>query len=335
MTTSTSDSTSVPVARSGVPVTPPGPPGTRAAGLEIGLFLLVTFSLTAASTVVALREGVDVRHIADASATGQAAMYLQALWPAVGTLVARLATRTRGPRGGLGFRRVPLRTLLRAWAFAALLTSAPAVLVWGTGLGGFDPTGSAAALGLGTVPGGAVLAAVVVLLVLPLPYLLLALGEDVGWRGLLVTRLAETTGPWGVVMISGAAWAVFHLPLLLWLGGTPAGAPTWWAATMFAVGIVAVGVPLAWMQLRWGIWPGVVAHAVMNAILYHLTDPATVDTGRTGWFATESGLAMAVGATLVALLWWRRAPLLLTAGGGVQAGLRQDRRRRARQEHAA
>jgi membrane protease YdiL (CAAX protease family) len=321
-------STATSLVPSGPTNTSQGQPGTRDARLEIALFLLVTFSLTAVSTAVAFGAGVDVRHIEDASATGQAAMYAQAFWPAVGTLVARLATRGSNDRPALGFRRVPLRTVIRCLGLSALLTTAPAILVWATGLGGFDATGPAVALGLEQLPGGSTLVVAVALVVLPLPYVLLALGEDIGWRALLVTRLAQVTGPRRVVLVSGVAWALFHLPLMLWLGGTPDGAPAWWSTAMFATGIVAVSVPLAWMQLRWGIWPGVLAHAVMNATLYHLIEPATVDSGPTEWFATESGLAMAVIAVAAAALWWRRAPLVREVGGGVQAALRYDQQPR-------
>ena len=245
---------------------------------------------------MALAQGVDVRNIEDASPLGQAVMYGQALWPFVGVLVARLSVGGSLRRAGLGFRRPGWRPLGLAWAYGLGVTLAGGLLVWGTGLGGID-TGPLT----GVVPLG--------LTVLALPYVPLALAEDVGWRGLLVTRLAEVSGPRTVVLVSGFAWAAFHWPLIALLGGTPGGVPAVAAVAMFTVSTLALGAVLASMQLRWGIWPGVLAHAVVNAALYHVLEPMTTEQGATGWFATETGLAAAVVGVAGAWLWLRRFPV--------------------------
>ena len=41
------------------------------------------------------------------------------------------------------------------------------------------------------------------------------LGEEIGWRGYLLFRLAEVTPPRVAAILTGAFHAVFHLPLLL------------------------------------------------------------------------------------------------------------------------
>ena len=81
---------------------------------------------------------------------------------------------------------------------------------------------------------------------------------------------------------------------MLLLGGAPAGVPVLWSLVMFTAGATGLGAVLAWMWLRWGQWPGIVAHAVVNAVAYHLVAPATVERAYTGWFGTESGLAAAL-----------------------------------------
>jgi membrane protease YdiL (CAAX protease family) len=161
---------------------------------------------------------------------------------------------------------------------------------------------------------------------LVVPFALLALSEDLGWRGLLVTRLAEISGPWTVVLVSGLAWSAAHYPLMIWIGGTPEGVSMPYAITMFTIGTTAGGVVLAWMQLRWGIWPGVVAHAAFNVALYYVAEPATVLAGAgTNWIATESGLAVAAASVLAAALWLRRAPLVARPGGrGTAAAVRAE-----------
>jgi membrane protease YdiL (CAAX protease family) len=50
---------------------------------------------------------------------------------------------------------------------------------------------------------------------------------------------------------------------ILLLGGAPEGVPGA-AVVLFTVGTMAFGAVLASVQARWGIWPGVVAHAAFN-----------------------------------------------------------------------
>ena len=276
-----------------------------AATREVAVFLGTTFSLLALSTSVGLAEGVDVRHIEDASALGQLSMYGQALFPTIGTLVAR-ATTPRRERVPLGFRRPPARTLAIAWAVGLLPTVLAGIVVWSLGLAGFD----ASALGLVTVLGCSLLG---------LPYVLLALGEDLGWRGLMTTRLAEVAGPRTVVLLTGLAWGMFHWPLMLFLGGVPDSTPLWFALTSFTIGTGALGAVLASMQLRWGIWPGLVVHAMVNAGLYHVVGPLTTDTEHSGWFAGEVGLMQNLALVALAVGWWRFAPLRRTPDGRTAA----------------
>lgn len=272
---------------------------------EVGVFLATTFGLTAVSTGVALSEHVDVSRIDDASVLGQMAMYGQAFFPLVGALVAR-ATTPKAERSRLGFRRPPLRSIGLAWAVGLGYVVVAAALVWLSGLAGFT-----AAEALPIVPLG--------LTLLVLPYIPLAIGEDIGWRGLVVTRLAQIAGPRTVVLVSGLVWSMFHWPLMLLLGGVPQDTAAWFSVAMFTVSSTALGAILASMQLRWGIWPGIVLHAVGNAALYHVVGPLTAERPGSGWFAGEVGLFDAAVLVVVALVWWRFAPLRRTAAGTTEA----------------
>ncbi len=270
---------------------------------EIGVFLGTVAVLLTGTTVFAASRDADVQHVDQAAPLVQAVLFGQALIPLVAALVARLVATGSLRRPGWGFSRTPLRILGRAWLWALVTALSGGALVWLTGAGALDTDGLDAMVPLG-------------LTVLVAPYVLLALAEDVGWRGLLVTRLAEVAGPRTVVLVSGLAWAAFHAPLIVFLGGTPDGVPVAWALLCFSVGTVAFGAVLASMQLRWGIWPGVLAHAVVNAALYHVLDPLTRDTGSTGWFATESGLFAALAMVVAAVSWCRSAPLRRRSGSG-------------------
>lgn len=267
---------------------------------EIAVFLTTVAVLTTASTVVGVREGVDIDRIEDASALGATAMYSQAFFPFLAAVLTQLVVHRRLRGAGWGFRRTAWRRLLGAWALSVALVMVPAVALWGTGLVGYDGDDAATAVPLG-------------LTVFVLPYILLAIGEGIGWRGLLVTRLAAVAGPRTVVLVAGLAWAGFHVPLMVFIGGTPEGVPVAYTVAVFTVGITAFGAILASMHLRWGIWPGVVAHATLNAAMYSVVDALSTTTDASGWLVSETGAVQVALAVVVAAFWLRRYPLVTRA----------------------
>jgi membrane protease YdiL (CAAX protease family) len=273
---------------------------------ELSAFSGIVAALLAVTTTIGVGEGVDIVHIDQASPLGQAVMYGQALIPLVAALIARLVTAGTLRGAGFGFRRTSWRTVGRAWGFGLACPLVAAAIVWGAGAAGFRTEALEPQLLLG-------------LSVLVLPYAALALFEDVGWRGLMVTRLATVAGPRTVVLVSGLAWSLFHWPLMIFLGGTPDEVPLAFGLFSFTLGTVALGAVLANMQLRWGIWPGVVAHAAVNAVNYHVLVPLTVPEAHTGWFAGEVGIVSGLVFTVVAVIWWHFAPLVRAGDGTTMA----------------
>ncbi|MEZ4663934.1 MAG: CPBP family intramembrane glutamic endopeptidase [Caldilineaceae bacterium] len=92
------------------------------------------------------------------------------------------------------------------------------------------------------------------------PQLIGAVGEEIGWRGYMLTRLIDARVPIPV-LASGLIWGVWHLPMLL--GGIyQTGPNVLLSALLF---MVAVTTLLAWFfaQLRLGtgsIWPVIILH---------------------------------------------------------------------------
>ena len=132
-----------------------------------------------------------------------------------------------------------------------------------------------------------------------------ALGEELGWRGLLVPELAKITDFTRTALISGGAWAFWHTPLILFAdynSGTPKG----YALLCFAVTVLGISFPFAWLRLRSNsVWTGMLMHASHNLWIQGFFDRVTIDTGRTLWFTTEFGAALAVVSILVAYIFWR------------------------------
>ena len=290
--------------------------GRTAARREIVLFLVLTAVLTVASTLAARAAGADIRHPDQAPPAGQLALFSTAFWPAVAALVTRKVVGGRVLRSGWGFRRASLRSLRTAWALPVGGAVVGYAAVWLSGLGELRPDGAASAVGLGSHPAlGATLAAVLGLTAGVLPWALLAIGEEVGWRGLLVPRLAEVTTFGRTALLSGLAWSLFHLPVLLFVpGAVLTNLPVAFGCMLVAE--LAMAWPMAALTLRTGsIWPAVVLHGAVNAGLYMFGDPLTGDNGSTEYWAGETGVLTTLGLVAVITAWWlvrgrhdRRAP---------------------------
>ncbi len=271
---------------------------------------LAVYGVTLAALVLpvvalAVSQGADLNRIGDAPVGTQIAVYSQAFMPALAALVVCLAG------GGVrvldwGFHRVPWRTLAAAWAVPVLGTGLAYGTAWLTGAARFDPGNLAASTGLhpalgvvlGLVPGVA-------------PFVVLALGEQLGWSSLLVTRLGARRSPAATAVILGLAWASFHYPLMLFVPGTvEEGVPVPYALLMFTLQTVTLAFPLVWLRLRTrSIWPVLVLHATMNASLYFVAEAMTAAHDRSAWMVGEGGALTTAGLAVAVLLTnrlWRR-----------------------------
>ncbi len=136
---------------------------------------------------------------------------------------------------------------------------------------------------------------------------LYALGEEIGWRGYLVPRLARLHSFDRTSLTSGLIWAVWHYPLILFAGYN-AGAPTWYSILCFTVMAVGASYLYAWLTLRSGsVWPAVLLHGSHNLYIQGVLDRATIDTGPTVFWTGEFGAGLAIAAVVVALI-ARRLP---------------------------
>jgi membrane protease YdiL (CAAX protease family) len=132
----------------------------------------------------------------------------------------------------------------------------------------------------------------------PVANAVLAFGEEWGWRGWLLPRLAASNGTLNALLYSGAIWGLWHAPLTL-LGYNYPNLGSW-AALQFIGFCVLAGIVIGWLRLRSdSVWPCVVAHGSLNAVL-----PGVMLLGDAAHppnlsFAGLSGL---VGWVLLALL---------------------------------
>jgi len=265
---------------------------------ELATFLGLTFALSAVFWGLIIAAGSLRAH--------GGAYVLALMWcPGVSALVTRLVFQHN--LRGQGWRLGQVRWAALAYVLPLVYASVAYGVVWTAGLGGVDLTRFRTSAGLFVVLGS-------------FQSLLSATGEELGWRGFLVPALARTTSFGRTAIITGAIWAVWHVPLIVFADYN-AGTATWYAVLCFAVMVVSLAVPLAWLRLRSGsVWPAAILHASHNLYVQGFFDRVTVDSGPTRWLTGEFGAALAVTIAVTAWLFWRARAAVPTFDAALAAG---------------
>ena len=128
------------------------------------------------------------------------------------------------------------------------------------------------------------------------------LGEEIGWRGFLLFRLAEVTTPRMAAILTGACHAVFHLPLLLLTTTYQSAGQRWIVVPMVMITLTLAGVWYGWLRLSSGsIWPVCLSHSVFNNVMESLAGVAIVTSAAAmAYVTTETGVVTMVIMVLVA-----------------------------------
>ncbi len=93
--------------------------------------------------------------------------------------------------------------------------------------------------------------------------MLFTFGEEFGWRGYLLPRLAPLGGV-PAALITGVIWGLWHAPLIVLVGYNYPGHP-WLGVGMMVVFTIALSLIFAWLRFRSGsVWPSTLAHAAIN-----------------------------------------------------------------------
>ena len=134
-----------------------------------------------------------------------------------------------------------------------------------------------------------------------------ALGEEIGWRGFLVPQLSRVTGSFtATALISGVIWSLWHYPILIFADYN-SGTPIWYGLGCFTVMVISSCFIYAWMRLKSGsLWTGVLLHGSHNLFIQSFFDPLTKNTGRTAWYTTEFGAALALVSLVFGIYFWTR-----------------------------
>ncbi|HLO33607.1 MAG TPA: type II CAAX endopeptidase family protein [Anaerolineales bacterium] len=213
---------------------------------------------------------------------------------------------------GMGWKPGRGRYLLASYFLPLAYTFVVYAIIWLVGLGKFDPAALykfvSEANGPDSTPFGIVGTYVVILLTLGfIVNCVAALGEEIGWRGLLVPELAKTTSFAKTALISGGIWAVWHWPLILSGEYNSTGTPLWFGLICFTIMLIGLNFAFTWLRLKSGsLWTTVLLHAAHNLFIQAFFNHLTSNTGITEYVIDEFGIGLALMAPVLAYLFWRK-----------------------------
>lgn len=197
------------------------------------------------------------------------------------------------------------RIYLWAWLLPPVFALAAGLLTWLFGAGKLDLSFPAFQQAMAQSPGGSAIpvnmvVAIQVLFAItlaPLINTVLALGEELGWRGFLLPELLPL-GQGRAILLSGAIWGIWHAPAIL-QGHNYPNNPVLGVFLMVGFTIL-VGTFFSWLYLRTlSPWAPGFAHGCLNAV-----------AGLPLLFLT--GVNLTIGGTLASLIGW--IPLAIFTG---------------------
>jgi membrane protease YdiL (CAAX protease family) len=113
-------------------------------------------------------------------------------------------------------------------------------------------------------------------------------GEEIGWRGWALPRLAARFGLGGAAIILGVVWAAWHLPLFWYPGANTEGQ----SFPLYLAQVTALSVAIAWLYAKTGgsLLLTMLMHSAVNQSLGIVpsgtpgaTQPFTLSASLPGW----------------------------------------------------
>jgi uncharacterized protein len=189
---------------------------------------------------------------------------------------------------------VPLAVLGTAYGF-----------VWSTGIATFAPPAGLDAAGWASGLAQGIFGTLVI------ATLTVSLGEELGWRGYLLPRLATSLGNRRGMALTGLLHGLFHMPIIFLTPYYHPDGNRWLIVPLFLATFTIGGLLYGWLRLRTdSVWPASLAHSTHN-YLWALFGSFTVATSPVAaeYLAGESGvLIILCYGLLAAWLLSRRSP---------------------------
>lgn len=140
-----------------------------------------------------------------------------------------------------------------------------------------------------------------------------ALGEELGWRGLLVPEMSRYMSYTRLAFVSGVVWTLWHLPLILF-GPYHGAGSLWFSLLAFVPLVVSASFVYAWMRLVSGsVWPPMLLHGSWNYFVQGFFPELTTQTTGGARMLGEFGWLAPLVSMVLALVFWRFRSYIPTA----------------------
>ena len=130
---------------------------------------------------------------------------------------------------------------------------------------------------------------------------ILALTEEIGWRGYLLPRVQTLVPKRRAALVVGFIHGMFHVPLMVFTTTYNNVGSRWIVVPTVVVTLTAAGVFYAWLKDRSGsVWPVALAHGTVNVLIDGTTYVVVLSPVAFAHTATESGFVTLAAAAVVA-----------------------------------
>jgi membrane protease YdiL (CAAX protease family) len=135
---------------------------------------------------------------------------------------------------------------------------------------------------------------------------LAALGEEIGWRGLLVPELSRLTTFPKTVLLTWAVWSIWHYPAIL-LADYHSQAPRWFDLATLTISIFGLSCFTTWLRLKSGsIWPVVVWHGAHNLFIQSAFIHMSTETALSRFIIDDFGIGLVLATLILGFVYWKK-----------------------------
>ena len=218
------------------------------------------------------------------------------LAPGLSALLATIFTDRKFKTFGWKFS---FKYVLLAWSIPILYAALAYTLIWILGIGDvpnplfIERAKLTIGLRSDSVPAIIGISFLYISLFMLIPATVFALGEELGWRGLLFPELYKSFSFIKAAVIISIIWGIWHFPAILFDSYGEGGTPLTFRLGMFLLLITFTGVAMSWIWIKSkSVWAVAIFHASHNVVIQMFFDRITLDKVYTSYFKGEFGLAL-------------------------------------------
>ncbi|MFH4965494.1 type II CAAX endopeptidase family protein [Gaetbulibacter sp. M235] len=220
------------------------------------------------------------------------------LVPGISAIIATVFTNRKWSAFGWKFS---IKYALLSWLIPILYSALAYVIIWLTGIGDVpNPLFiERAKLTIGLESDSTFQVVTIsffyITIFMLIPAVIFALGEELGWRGLLFPELSKNFSFLKAAILSSFLWAIWHLPAMLLDNYGVEETPFAFRFIMFLLLVVFTGIIMSWIWLKSkSVLAVAIFHASHNVVIQMFFDRITLDKEYTNYFKGEFGIALVI-----------------------------------------